>query len=349
MMKKSTSLSIILLLTTAIHLSAQTFYVDPVKGSDEANGGPSTPLASLEKAADLAGNVKDNEPVTIILAPGLYRLTRQLKIESRKGRSDTAKYTLKAMVMPDDSTWAPVKMPVIQSVSGNNSTKNFIHAVGFEICRDNVCIEGLKFVGNANPGVDYYYCIVRDSSGLHNLDISQCYFLGDKNWAMVQGAIYTEGAGVHVDHCIFFGCKHDVLLFQNIYDFSLTHSIIYGSYGAAVWFGDLQNPDHPFIFRDNIVANCNYFWGASGPGSHPLFKFSNSLITDIGHFMATTNTGYLVPFEGDDGHTEINIRKTGKVILNEVTIKGMPHDFLQLATNSDGRDIDAGIYRKKAS
>jgi hypothetical protein len=58
--------------------------------------------------------------------------------------------------MPDDKEWTPAKMPVIQSVSANNSADQFPHAVGVLVGGNNVTIRGLKFLGNPNPTVKYY-------------------------------------------------------------------------------------------------------------------------------------------------------------------------------------------------
>jgi len=346
-MKKIILFAVILYMTIPGRLWSQVLYVDAVKGSDEAPGTLSAPLASLEKAADLADGFTRQAPVIIKIAPGLYKLTRTVKITSPAGRQAPEAYTLEAMVMPGDTNWRPNVMPVIQSVSANNTYKDFDHCAGIEVFRNKVCIRGLKFVGNANPGADYYYPIERDSAGLQDLEISQCYFIGDKNSAPIQGALYTQGAGIHVDHCIFFGCKHDLLLFEGIRSFSLTHSILYGSYGAAVWFGTQKDPDQPFTFNDNIIAACNYFWALATTSAHPLCRFTNSLIAGNEHYLAVRVNGNLTPFDGDDGHAESGILRSGKVSLNEVTIKGMPHDFLSLAPGSAGTDIDAGIFKRQ--
>ncbi|HLZ87830.1 MAG TPA: hypothetical protein VKQ52_11335, partial [Puia sp.] len=192
-MKKTIVFFVLLFLSAGSRLASQTLYVDAVNGNDHAKGTLSHPVASLEQAVALAKRSAHHEPVTIKIAPGLYKLKRQLKIEPRNGPEDTAEYTFEAMIMPDDTSWKPAKMPVIQSWSTNNTRTFFSHAVGFEILRDNVSIKGLKFVGNADPAVDYYYPIERDSNKLKNLDISQCYFIGDRNSAPIQGAVYTQG------------------------------------------------------------------------------------------------------------------------------------------------------------
>ncbi len=56
--------------------------------------------------------------------------------------------------------------------------------------------------------------------------------------------------------------------------------------------------------------------------------------TSKGPVEATKNT-----------QTETGIRKTGKLILREVETSGMQKDYLNLTPESDGRDIQAGIFK----
>jgi hypothetical protein len=325
------------------HLTAQTLYVDAAKGSDENHGLLNEPLASLQKAVSLADQYPKTNPVTIKIAPGLYVLHSILRIESLQG--DTAKYILEAMVMPDDSNWTPASMPVIESISVNNDRNFFDHCAGIDVERANTTIRGLKFVGNTNPAVDYYYPIVRDSLILNNLDISQCYFIGDRYGSVVQGAIYAEGPGIYVDHCIFYGCKNAVLVFEKVSDFSLTHSIVYGAYEAAVWYG-YQEPDEPFIFSDNIISHCNYFWASSKDLNHSSYRFNHSLICENDHYVGMQNgQGGVGSPANQENYKETNIRKSGSVKLVEVKTEGLPHDYLNLAPDSDGKDIEAGIFK----
>lgn len=339
-MRKLIYVCIILLLSVARNLNAQVVFVDAVKGREEAKGTITDPLASLEKAIALASDFTGNEPVTIKIYPGLYVLQHQLEVRTRKLVGDTARYSLEAAMMPDDPDWQPGKMPVIQSVSPNNSVTQFTHSVGLLVSKNNVSFKGLKFLGNANPDVMYYYPITRENETYKGLEVSQCYFIGEKNSAPIQGAIWAHGAGTKVDHCVFYGCKNALLLFKSIKDFSLTNSIIYGAYEAAVWFGPYESA---FTFRNNVISNCNYFW-LRPEDSFPSYPFSHSLITDNQHFMGMyTNKG---PIEAKkNNHTETGIRKSGKVRLNEVEMNGLPKGYLNLAPQSDGKDLNAGIFK----
>lgn len=324
---------------------SQTLFVDAAKGKDDAKGTETEPLRSLEKAVIVASTFTGDEPVTIKLAPGLYLLTHQAIIPSFKKQTDTVKYSIEAMVMPNDDAWSPAKMPVIQSVSANNKDYgHFNHCVGFQIERNNVSLKGLKFLGNASTDVEYYYPVERHNPELQGLEISQCYFIGEKNSSPIQGCVFAQGGGIHVDHCVFYGCKNAILVFVKIKDFSLTNSIIYGAYEGAVWFGYSESADLPFTFRDNIVSNSNYFF-VGYKGVHVNYAFNNSLIANNTHYMGFN--GNSISPDSLNKPKENNIRKTGAVILNEVTADGIPKNYLNLSASSAGNDIPAGIFKKQ--
>ncbi|MCW3119257.1 MAG: hypothetical protein JWM28_3339 [Chitinophagaceae bacterium] len=340
-MNSPTFLSVLLLLCLSVRLSAQTIYVDVVKGRYEAKGTLTDPLAGLEQAVALASGFTGNEPVTIKVAPGLYVISQLLETRTGNLLNDTMRYTIEATVMPDDPDWLPTKMPVIQSISRDNSITQFVHSAGFLVAKNNVSFKGLKFTGNANPSVRYYYPVTRENETLKGLEISKCYFIGEKNSEPIQGAVWAHGAGIAIDHCIFYGCKNALLLFKSISGFSVTNSIIYGSYESAVWFGPFTAG---FTFRNNIVSHCNYFW-VRPDNTQPAYSFTNSLITGNKEYMGYYGSKGLVPTE-KNSHTETGIRKTGNVLLSEVKTEGLPKDYLNLTADSDGKEIGAGIFKK---
>jgi hypothetical protein len=320
-------------------LHAQTIFVDALKGDDTAAGTVQSPVATLDQAMNLVRSFTGREHITIKVQPGLYLLKDKVVID--KARAEPFWLTIEAVVMPDDPEWLPGKMPVIQSASGNNSQTQFPHAIGFLVAASNVALKGLKFVGNANPDVKYYYPVVRETESLKGLAVSQCYFIGERNSAPIQGGIWAHGAGTHVDHCIFYGAKNALLLFKSISDFSLTHSIIYGAYEAAVWFGPF---DSEFEFHNNIVSNCTYFW-LRAENTSPKYTFQNSLFTDMKGFMGYYSKNGAIPADKNE-HVEKNIIRSGKLILNEVEINGLPHDYLNPTAQSAGSELRAGIFKK---
>jgi len=338
MYKLSYLLSIILLLLTR-QLQAQTVHVNAVTGNDAANGKVETPVATLQRAVELAKTFQTGESATIKVAPGLYTLRDQVVIDKRN--TDEAWLTIEATAMPDDADWKPAQMPVIQSISSNNNKTQFQHAVGFLIAADHVRIRGLKFIGNGNPEVQYYYPVSRKDSTLTGLDVSQCYFVGERNSAPIQGSIWAHGAGIHVDHCIFYGTKNALLLFMAIRDFSLKNSVIVGAYESAVWFGTFHEP---FVFENNIVANSEYLW-LRAEKTYPKYHFKNCLFTDMQHEMGYYGQNGAAPAEKNT-HSEERVGRSGKLLLSEVATNGLPRDYLNPLPNSAGKELNAGIFKK---
>ena len=341
-MNKLKFLLIIILLAASVQLNAQTLYVDALKGKDVAKGTQTDPLLSIEKADAIANTFSGNEPVTIKLAPGLYVVAHEMAVKTAKQENDTSKFKIEATVMPDDTAWQPGKMPVIQSVSPNNSNYQFTHCVSFLVVKNNVSFKGLKFVGNSHPDVPYYYPITRENENLNGLEVSQCYFIGEKNSSRLQSGLWTHGTGIHVDHCIFYNCRNAMVLIKEIKNLAITNSIIYGAYESAVWFGF---SDAPFVFKNNIVTHCNFFW-VRPDNTQPAYTFNNSLITENDNYMGYIAND-LVP-ASKSNLTENNIQKTGKVILVEIkTERLQPHNYLNLAPGSAGNDLHAGIFKKE--
>ncbi len=339
-MKRIIAIGILFLLCA--HLSrAQVFVVDPLKGGDGASGSVAAPFKSLKKAAAAAAEYDGADTVRIRLLPGLYTLEDKIVLTRQQSvRHPGSVYLVEASVLPDDPLWTPAKMPVIQSVSPNNSMIQFPHASGFIAATDRVIIKGLKFLGNANPETRYYYPVTREDTIYSGLDITQCYFIGERNSAPIQGAVWAHGAGINVSHCIFYGCKNALLMFKAIRDFSVTHSIIVGAYEAAVWFGPFTAP---FVFRGNIVSGCNFFW-LRPEGSDPAYVFNHSIIANNKHYAGVyLNKGGLAATDKNN-FEEHDIRKTATVTLNEVGLDGLQKGYLHLSPISEGYEMPAGIF-----
>jgi hypothetical protein len=326
-----------------MQISAQTIYVDAVHGNEQAKGTITDPLSGLENAISIANKFAGDQPVDIELAPGLYVISHELTVKTGKEDGDNVRFTIEAIHMPDDKDWQPGKMPVIQSVSPNNSNVQFTHAVCFLVAKNNVSFKGLKFVGNASPDVAYYYPITRENENLNGLEVSQCYFIGEKNSTRLQSGLWTHGAGIHVDHCIFYNCRNAMVLIKGIKELSVTNSIIYGAYESAIWFGASTAP---FVFNNNIVTHCNFFW-VRPKDTQPAYTFSNSLITENDNYMGYI-AGDLIP-AAKSNIKEIGIRKNGTVKLIEIkTDQNEPHNYLNPVPGSAGSDIPAGIFKRKS-
>jgi len=326
--------------------TAQVYFVNPKTGLDSNLGSKCSPVKTINRALQLANETSGANIVVLKLMPGYYYLNDIVNINSCQGVDSKKRLIIEASLMPDDSTWTPMKMPIIQSTSDNNSFKQFKHAVAFQIKQSHVTIRGLKFIGNPNPDVKYYYPIAKEDELLVDLNISQCYFIGERNSAPIQGAIYTFGEGLKVNHCVFYNCRNGILRFYNKanmgYKNAITHNIIYGSYEGALWF----DPDPEFIFRNNIITNCQHVW-VKYHKDNERYRFSNCVITKFSSYVtAIADGGHMSENIQITNIDEVNVKKEGEVNLIYGSNENLPRNYLHLTEESVGYKFKAGIFKK---
>ncbi len=251
---------VILLFTFSFSISLYTqsvvYYVNPQTGNDQHDGSAQIPFATLEKAVMQANNLTGQGNITIKLSPGLYTLKDKLIVNPIRQLSDSTRFTIQARVMPSDTQWTMEKVPVIQSISEDNSSTQFNHSTGILVAENHVTIEGIKFLGNPSPVVPYYYPISREDQTLDDLIIRECLFVGNKESARIQGAVWAHGTRIDISNCIFYECRNAILLFNNVTGFNISQNIITQSYESALWLG---NEIDSFSFRENVVANNQNF------------------------------------------------------------------------------------------
>ncbi len=333
-----------LLLTIGLFLSqinnAQEFYVDSKNGNDMNTGNVTTPLKTIQKAIEITNELTGQGDITIKVMPGIYILSNRIDINPVRILNENSKFIIESAILPDDSLWTPLKMPVVVSCSANNSETQFQHSTGFLVASDFVEFRGIKFLGNANPSVSYYYPITRENSDLKHLVVSQCVFIGDKNSGIIQGGVWAHGTDININHNVFYQCRNAILLFQNINNSIISNNIIYDAYESALWMGNDEN----LKFENNIVSNCDYFW-IGDPDSKTEFKISNSIISGNQHLRGNWgNTGIT---ESKQKFTENNIDKTDKILLVERNSEKIPRTYLHIIPESAGYDLNAGIFKNK--
>lgn len=340
----------ILMIVFAFKSSAtigQTLYVDAQKGNNNAEGTVNDPLLSLDEAVLKTNSFKGDEPVTIKLNPGLYTVTHKLILKTAGSAANKEPYTIEAVTLPDDKAWQPTNMPVILSTSGNNADYKFDHCEGMSVFQDNVNIIGLKFVGNPNTSVNYYYPIGRHDKTLSGLNVRQCLFIGEANSSAIQSAFWVAGQEIHVDHCIFHNSKIAFVLGGNISGFSLTHSIIDGAYNTAIWYG-FDGTQPKFTFKNNIITNCYYVMVYPVENGQPAYTFKDSYITNnknyLGNYPKAQDRFFAEP---NKRIKEINIKKTGTIELVDVKDDGITKDNLNPTKNSAGQSTGAGLFLNK--
>lgn len=325
---------------------AAKFHVNSNEGNNSNPGTYNLPVKNISKALDLSKVSTDSVNI-ICLHSGFYILNDAVNIDSNADEISNSKLIIEALVMPDDSLWTPKKMPVIQSTSGNNSFKQFKHCVGLQINRSHVTIRGIKFIGNPNPKVKYYYPIAKENDSLVDLNVSQCYFIGERFSSPIQGAIYTYGEGLNINHCVFYNCRNGILRFYNKantgYKNSITHNIIWGAYEGALWF----DTDPELIFRNNIISNCQYFWFKLD-GDNEEYKFSDCVITNVDYYVTTMTTkGIKERNIGTTNIDEINVKKAGEVNLIYNSSENLPKNYLHVTEGSLGYEFNAGIFKEQ--
>jgi hypothetical protein len=336
---------LVILLSSPTMSYGQTLYVSVEKGNDHATGAKGGPLQTLDAAIAKANKFSGNEPVKIILGPGLYTVTHKLMINTA-GRLGKESFTIEALIMPDDKVWQPADLPVIVSITGNNSDYEFPHCEGLLIGQGNVTIRGLKFIGNPNNKVRNYYPIRRQDKTLTGLTVSQCYFIGEANSSPIQSSFWACGAGIHVDHCIFHNSKIAFVLGDGVNDFSLTHSIIDGAYNTAIWYG-FAKTTAKFTFKNNVITNCYYVMVYPVEDGQPTYTFSNSYITGNANYLGNYPKAQDKFIAEVNQHIrEVNIHKNGLIKFENVADDGITKDNLNLSATSAGKSTGAGIFSK---
>jgi hypothetical protein len=133
------------------------------------------------------------------------------------------------------------------------------------------------------------------------------------------------------------------LLFRSVDGFSITHTVMYGANESAIWMGPI---DSAFVFKNNVVTKCHYFW-VRPENSKPAYCFSDSLVTDNDFYTGFyTRTGLVEASSESNGRfTEKNIVRSGTVRLVDKSEETLPRDYLNLTPESAGYALGAGIFR----
>jgi hypothetical protein len=339
---------ILILLNFVCHLTinAQAVYVDCSIGDDKNPGTKESPVYSIHKAADIIRH-KDNNFYVMKINPGVYILDKHVSVATEKDMTGK-RIIIEAAVLPDDSSWAPEKMPVIASKSKKGEIPESYHFVtSLLINESHVTVRGIKFHGYFYPNTRYFP-IARLNKAKTDLLVEQCMFVGDENSSHIQVGLIAHGNDIEVDHCVFYKVKNTVVFFRDSGDGmksgnSLTNSIIYGA-SQAVW---TAWPDKDFIFENNIVSNCRYVWVKNYFNKTKNYSLDNCVIVNNQHYKGELNdAGVVVPAEFE--LSEKNVIKKGDISLR--TIENiddpLPIDYLHILPGTLGYDIGAGLFKQ---
>ena len=259
-------------------VAGDTIYLNPASGTDTNAGTKDSPLKTLAEAARRINRSDAAGPMTIVLSEGIYAVgeTTLLKPE-RRSFTKTARLTVRAEVLPDDSEWNTGRMPTLIHTMPIPPTWNGRPdplggaADGMMIDTSHVTIQGLKILGlpvveTPRPGViRRLYAISRLRRDLEDLEIAQCLFAGHDETNPNHVAIIANGNGVNVHHCVFRGLKISVVYWTpGSSGHAMTNCLCNDLYGSAVWTSGITSD---FAYRNNVVANCNYVWTSQGGAS----------------------------------------------------------------------------------
>jgi len=368
------SLFIVIALLSAEIISAQditTIYLSPAIGNDANIGTKERPLKSLAAAAKIVNASVGNDAITIYLAPGIYSVDEPAKFQpANRSFTKKARLTIRAEILPDDSTWNTGSMPT------------FIHTMplsddwmgvkdpfggsmyGMKIETSHVTLQGLKILGA--PVIEHpqrgkivrVYPITRTNPALDDLEITQCLFAGDEVNSPNHLGIIANGTGIVVDHCIFYNLKQAIVYWsRKSTGHVMRNTLIYGGYGCGVWTSAIAND---FVFENNVIANGNYAWISQlsrdenqqelkdGKKAEPiLYQVNNSLFAGN---KKITGTG---------GGPQLNFKDIDPILLkfNNTKITEQPieldydqesKNFLHPIPGSEAAKLGVGLFKSSS-
>ena len=336
--------AILLSLATLLSVGhAEILFVNVRTGNDGNRATQAEPVKTLERAATLLAEGAAGEPATIIVAPGLYSLDRCVTIRGRDF-TELNRLTIEASVLPDDPQWQPGSMPVIVSTEnpdrpGTPAQPSETYSLKVQV--NHVTIQGLKFLGNPLPD-NWHCCIERIGTDLHDLIVTQCMFLGDRNTSDIYCATLATGNRFVVDHCVFSNCHACAVFWDGVDGIggkgcAMLHCVVDGALISGVWTCQ-TNKD--FEFHHNIVAHSEYVWMRK-PNDGQKYRVGDCALIGNRYF-----SGYGLA-SGPLGETGPEVKFDKDHIVTEGRLEFASHEMTHLAERSAGHHLNAGLFRER--
>lgn len=342
----------------AIKLPAgNKIYVSAGTGNNINNGGLDSPLQTLSEAAKRINNAKGKGPITIYLSKGVYGMAETAEFNPANWEfTKEDRLTIRAEVLPDDTGWNPADMPVLFSTMPFSVEKNKENEItggqnfGILIQNSHVTIQGLRVLGepvHENPfkGVLVRnYPIVWEGKNLEDFRVTQCLFIGSKYALPNHLAILSNGRSLEVDHCVFFGVKDAVVMWNSpATGSSMHHNLVIDSYGGIVWTWSATDD---FKFYNNVISNGNVLWMLD---KDEKFTYSMEHSIIVGYNSLANKGGGPQGFGERANPAKIKINKVvilkreGKLaIIDDQTSKL----YLHIKPGTLGAGIGAGLFTK---
>ena len=354
-------------------LSAQNatkIYLNPAIGNDANVGTKEQPLKTLAAAAKIVNATVGGDAITIYLSEGVYAMNETAKfLPTNRQFTKTARLTIRAEILPDDSNWNTGSMPTLihtmplsDDWMGNKDP--FGGAMyGMKIETSHVTILGLKILGA--PVVEHpqkgkiirVYPITRVNPSLDDLEITQCLFAGDEVTSPNHLGIIANGNGIVVDHCIFYNLKQAIVYWsKKSTGHVMRNTLIYGGYGCGVWTSAIAND---FVFENNVIANGNYAW-ISQLGRDPGQQEVKDTIPEEPILYQVNNSLFAgnKKLTGTGGGPQLNFKDIDPILLkfNNTKITDQPiqldydqtsKNFLHPVAGSEAAKIGVGLFKTK--
>jgi hypothetical protein len=332
-------------------------YLNPNVGANTNKGTKENPLKSLSEAAKRVSAAEGKGAITIYLSSGVYSISETADFNAQKWKfNQNNRLTVRAEILPDDENWSPAKMPILISTMPFSVEKNDKGVMtggqnfGLLIQNSYVTLQGLRVLGepvheNPSNGVLVRnYPIVWDGKDLEDLRISQCLFIGNKFALPNHLAILSNGKSLEVDHCVFYGVKDAVVLWNSpATGSSMHHNLIIDSYGGIVW---TWSATEDFKFYNNVISNANVLWLLNKDEKF-AYSINNSIIVGYNSFV---NKGGGPQGFGDKASDDklildkdVILKKEGKLdVIEDQTSKY----FLHIKAETLGSNLGAGLFMK---
>nr|WP_315162910.1 hypothetical protein [uncultured Flavobacterium sp.] len=366
-MKTNKTIWLVIVLLASLNMFSQTdisdkktitsLFVNPNLGKDDAEGTKEKPLKSLPEAAKRVNKMIGKGSIVLCLSAGTYGLSETASFNPVSWEfSKKDRLIIRAEILPDSTIWNPSKMPIIVSTMPFNLETNEKKEVtggsnyGILIETSHVTIQGLRILGEPvhekpSDGVLVRnYPIVWDGKNLSDLRITQCLFLGNKFALPNHLGILASGKELEVDHCVFYGVKDAVVMWNTLADqCTMHHNLILNSYGAVVWTWSTMED---FKFYNNVISGANVLWVLEKEAKN-AYTIQNSML--VGYNQLVNKGGgpqdFGIPADPKKlkYNSDFKIKKVGSLSIEE---EQTSRYYLQLKPGTLGTSYGAGLFYK---
>lgn len=348
----------ILIQTTVSAQDAKEIFINSNSGNDQNSGIKASPLKSLSEAAKRVNSSEGKGAITIYLSGGVYGMAETVKFSPANWLfSKENRLTIRAEKLPDDSNWNPGDMPVMVSTmpfyiketnEKNEETGAFNYGILIET--SHVTISGLRILGEPVHESPFKSILIRnypimwDGNDLEDLRVTQCLFLGNKITLPNHLGILSAGRELEVDHCVFYGIKDAVVMWNTPADkCKMHHNLFANTYGAIVW---TWSTAEDFKFYNNVISNANVIW-VLDKNEKNAFTIENSMIAG---YKELVNKGGGPAGFGEKANPDklkfgknVIVKKEGSLEIEEDPTS---RNYLNLLPGTPGSALGAGLFTK---